>query len=293
MSRELRRVSLDFAWPLNKVWGGYKKPAQLEEIPCPDCSEGVGVGYAPRAKYLYGLWYGYVPFHPSETGSTPFMADTPAVRACAERNIEHAPGYYGVGESAVQREAQRLANLFNGSWSHHLSQDDVDALVDGGRLVDFTHTFDRVNRWQPKDPPVRPTAAEVNVWSLDGMGHDSINAHVAIEARCEREGASVTCLTCDGNGSIEAYTGQRAEADAWKWIEPPTGEGYQLWETCSEGSPVSPVFETMEELCDYAAANCSTFGRDTASADQWREMLDEGWVRSEYVTSDGKRHIFS
>ena len=33
--------------------------------------------------------------------------------------------------------------------------------------------------------------------------------------------------------------------------EPPKGDGYQLWETTSEGSPASPVFETLDKLCEW------------------------------------------
>ena len=35
--------------------------------------------------------------------------------------------------------------------------------------------------------------------------------------------------------------------------EPPEGEGWQVWETVSEGSPVTPVFATSNELVDYLA----------------------------------------
>ena len=31
-------------------------------------------------------------------------------------------------------------------------------------------------------------------------------------------------------------------------VDPPNGDGYQLWETTSEGSPVSPVFESIDAL---------------------------------------------
>lgn len=34
-------------------------------------------------------------------------------------------------------------------------------------------------------------------------------------------------------------------------VEPPEGEGWQVWETVSEGAPVSPVFTTGEDLVDY------------------------------------------
>ena len=37
--------------------------------------------------------------------------------------------------------------------------------------------------------------------------------------------------------------------------EPPKGEGYQLWNTTSEGSPISPVFETLDKLCEWCEVN--------------------------------------
>jgi hypothetical protein len=163
-------------------------------------------------------------------------------------------------------------------WSHHLSQDDVDALVAGGRLMDFTHRFIPETRWQKIEPPVRPTAAQVNEWSLAGFGHDSINAMIAVQARCEREGFSDTCPACEGHGSTEAYEGQRAEAEAWKPSEPPMGEGWQLWETVSEGSPVSPVFATSGELIAWMS--------DTERGDEWvpadvaAKFVSHGWAPS-------------
>lgn len=34
-------------------------------------------------------------------------------------------------------------------------------------------------------------------------------------------------------------------------VDPPAGDGWQLWETVSEGSPISPVFPTPEGLIDF------------------------------------------
>src|SRR5689334_2430829 len=42
MGRELRRVPLDFDWPLDKTWHGYLMPDALDEERCPDC-DGRGV----------------------------------------------------------------------------------------------------------------------------------------------------------------------------------------------------------------------------------------------------------
>jgi hypothetical protein len=265
---------MDFAWPMNKVWDGYLTPDRFDETPCPDCKNG----YSPQAQHLHDLWYGKLPFDPVSTGSTPWRHDSPAVRAFAERNVAQAPDFYGTGEAATMREAQRLADLFNAAWCHHLSQDDVDALVAAGRLRDFTHTWSREDGWQKKEPPAVPTAEQVNEWSLRGFGHDAINASVAVRARCEREGVDPTCATCQGHGSAEAYPGQRAEAEAWEPTAPPQGEGWQLWETVSEGSPISPVFATAEELAGWMS--------DPARGDRWvppaaaAKFVADGWAPS-------------
>lgn len=283
MGRQVRRVPLDFDWPLNKVWEGYLMPDRFDEVECPDCENG----YSPQAQNLYDLWYGKIPFDPASTGSTPWRHDSPAVRAFAERNQSNAPDYYGTGEAATVREAQRLANLFNASWSHHIhiSQDDVDALVAGGRLYDFTHVVVPGKGWQPKNPAVTPTAAEVNEWSIRGMGHDAINASVVIRARCEREGVDDTCPTCQGHGSTEAYPGQRAEAEGWQSTEPPEGEGWQLWETVSEGSPISPVCATPEDLAYWMSSPAYTWGAvktddDRPTYDTALRFITAGWAPS-------------
>jgi hypothetical protein len=272
MGREIKRVPLDFDHPLKQVWPGYLMPDAFDEDSCPDRKNG----YSPHAQDLHDLWYGYLPFDPASTGSTMLTSTTPAVRERAERNVASAPEFYGVGEWAIEREARRLADLFNGSWSHHLAQADVDALVAGGRLMEFTHTWSPETRWRKIDPPVTPSAEQVNEWSLRSFGHDSINAHVAVAARCDREGFPERCATCQGHGSIETHPGQRAAAEAWERSEPPTGEGWQLWETVSEGSPVSPVFADADGLAVWMS--------DPERGDRWvpqdvaAKFIADGWA---------------
>lgn len=67
-------------------------------------------------------------------------------------------------------------------------------------------------------------------------------------------------------------------SETWTPTDPPIGGGYQLWETTSEGSPKSPVFATLDELCAWCETNATTFGDNRATAEQWREMLDDGFV---------------
>jgi hypothetical protein len=261
VGRDVKRVPIGWDWPLDKVWSGYQFTALEEEryreVDCPECENG----YSPLGKYLHDLWYGKVPFRPQDNGSTPLTPYDRAVYEIARRNVEQAPRFYGgTSEDVILREARRLAELWNGMWSHHLNQADVDALIEAGRLMDFTHTVTPGVGWQPIEPRPVITPQQVNEWSLRWFGHDSINAKCAVDARCAREGQPSTCQTCGGHASLERYPGQRAEAEAWERTEPPTGEGWQLWETVSEGSPISPVFGSAEELAQWMASPAYTWG---------------------------------
>jgi hypothetical protein len=244
MGREIRRVPLDFNWPLEKPWKGFIND-RYAATPCGACE---GRGDSPEARAMQDRWYGYVPFRPEDRGSTPFSPDDYLIKGRAERNVAASPTYYGAGDSGVQREAQRLADLYNSQWMHHLNDDDVAALIEGGRLMDFTHDWSREGGWAPKVPLIVPSAAEVNEWSLNGFGHDSINSWVVIKAECARMGVPNTCATCAGNGEIWPTAEAKAHYEAWESTPPPEGEGWQLWETVSEGSPVSRVYATEQEF---------------------------------------------
>lgn len=277
MGREVKRVPLDFNHPVRVTWPGFLMPDTLNEKKCWHCD---GSGYSGFARHQHARWYGNVPFDPSETGSTRLTPQTPAVRAFAERNVGHSPDFYGTGEWVIVREARRLADLWNGMWSHHLHQDDVDALIAGGRLYDFTHTFTRGEGWKPIDPSPVVTAEQVNTWSLHGFGHDGINSSVAVQAACERAGEPLLCNKCDGHGSHERYPGQRAEAEAWEATGPPEGEGWQLWETVSEGSPISPVFASAEQLATWMTRNDCTVNGPVRPFDAALKFVMAGWAPS-------------
>jgi hypothetical protein len=285
MGRELRRVPLDFSWPINKTWEGFLNPLYAA-AKCKACN---GSGYAIAARRLSNRWYGNVnpPFRPEDNGSIPFKPEDEAVMAFAKRNVAHSPNYYGTGADAVRREAERLCQNFNRSWSHHLNTDDVAALIKANRLYDFTHTFDPVNRWQPKVPPYVPTPHEVNIWSISGMGHDAINQSVCVRAECERRGVAVTCASCDGNGDIWPTVAAKEAYDAWEQIDPPSGDGYQIWETVSEGSPISPVFASPEELARHMAGT-KWGGDDGTPYETWLAFIrGPGWAPSGMLSAAG------
>ncbi len=340
MSRNLKRVPLDFAWPLDKAWKGYLNPLDAEVQKCPDCE----LGYAkPHAALFYAQWYGREPFDPIAYGAVPLTIDHPQIAARARHNVLGHPSYYvspaeqeveaarkrkiaelseedlkkildnplpaeGVEDlvddlmqrepsfimrEAIRREQARLFDLWRGQWCHHLVQADVDALVAARRLPDFTHrplNADQMAKleaqeaaggsgyWLEESNGYHPTTDEVNAWSLSGLGHDAINQGVCVKARCAREGVPYQCPTCHGSAEVWPSAEVKAQHAAWEPTEPPPGEGYQLWQDCSEESPISPVFATLDELCAWAAENATTFGSFKASAKEWKKMLDGGVV---------------
>lgn len=69
--------------------------------------------------------------------------------------------------------------------------------------------------------------------------------------------------------------------DFEKYKGPPKGDGFQLWETTSEGSPMSPVFGTLDELCSWCEENATVFAEIKKTKDEWKKMFQEDFVRAE------------
>lgn len=285
MGRELKRVALDFEWPLDKVWEGYLNPYYEKKLECPHCD---GSGSTPEAKFLADQWYGKVPFKPEDRGSVPYTSDHPVVMSVACRNVAYSPSFYGEGSLAVLREAERLVKHLNRGWNHHLNELDVAALLEAGRLWDFTRHWDsEARKWVDNDPVVIPTPQQVNDWSLSGMGHDSINQWAVVGAECERRGIVSSCPHCDGEGATWPSKEDEAACEAWVKTEPPVGEGWQMWETVSEGSPISPVFETPEELAGYMTGR-KWGGDDGTPYETWLTFITKvGFSVSLIGTSEG------
>lgn len=61
-----------------------------------------------------------------------------------------------------------------------------------------------------------------------------------------------------------------------------------MYEDTSEGTPISPAFETPEELAAWLfSTNASAFGDMTASYEQWLSTCKEGRVPSMVIDSTG------
>ena len=199
MGREVKRVPLDFDWPMKEIWKGYINDRPDTSKKCVLCG---GTGNSRQYQHLHDQWYGYVPFDPVRRGVPLLSEKDPAVQAFAKRNVERAPEFYGTDHVAIQYEATRLASMWRKQWCHHLNQDDINALIEAGRLMDFTDTWTQGEGWKPKVPAYIPTPKEVNKWLILSMGHDAINAWVCIKAECKRNGWETSCAMCEGEGHI-------------------------------------------------------------------------------------------
>ncbi len=61
-----------------------------------------------------------------------------------------------------------------------------------------------------------------------------------------------------------------------------------MYETTSEGTPISPAFETAEELARWLTDNhASTFASMTATYEQWLGMIKVGYSVASMIVQDG------
>ncbi len=250
MGRILKRVPLDFKWTLNQKWKGYLNP--YRSYRCETCDGG---GYNVETKKIYDEWYGF-------------------------DNAVYKPNPY-------RPNARYNVRAHN----NNITESEVEALVRGGRLSDLMdgwyHFNDEKNvwekcdrslpqgqRWVECDQPTFPTPEEVNIWNMTGMGHDAINASICVRTIAQERGVYGMCECCDGDGEIWFSDEIKELSYNWERVDPPVGEGYQMWENTSEGSPQSPVFETLDELCEWCSENASIFGTSQfVSKEEWMKCL--------------------
>ena len=59
---------------------------------------------------------------------------------------------------------------------------------------------------------------------------------------------------------------------------------YMMYETCSEGTPISPAFKTPEELARWLADNnASAFAGQGASYESWLRICKGGYAPSAII----------
>lgn len=253
MGREVKRVALDFDWPLGEVWGGYLMPEELHLPECPDCRyDGVhSSGWSLDAHHINSTFY------------------------------------------AHQIGGPRGEEL---AWNNKITQAEVEMLIENHRLSTFGPFYDRHELPEPDENGSRltltrnnrpaPTAEQVNKAQTDHFVHDCINRMLLVEHRCKQLNVPSNCPTCNGKGEVGTPE-QRAKYDAWEETEPPEGEGWQLWETTSEGSPTSPIFETADELAMWMSKNPCGFARSTPTLEAAQAFVKAGWAPSMIADHNG------
>lgn len=248
-NRTVKRVPLDFKWPMSKVWKGYVNPNSGPR----DCRACNGSGLNPQTNQISEDFYDHEGF--------------------GERWM------YAYGVDPEGRPASRPPWAIRGecrAWENNITQDEVEALVKAGRLMDFTHTWTPGVGWKRREDGYVPTAAEVNAWNARGGmgGHDCINRWILIKARAKRLGVYGKCVVCKGKGQTKLPRKMKKAYNGWESYEPPTGEGWQLWETVSEGSPISVVCATADELAEWCFKNTDGIGPgDNTPLATWKRLI--------------------
>ena len=114
-----------------------------------------------------------------------------------------------------------------------------------GRRCDTIFGHDACDRWDATKKIIQAAGLNPNEWGI--------------------------CKHCKGEAIDPA---SKEQYDKWKSTEPPIGEGYQCWETVSEGSPISPVFKTLDKLCQWLANNPKGITANLSKED-WIDALQE------------------
>lgn len=299
MGRELMRVPLDFDWPLHMIWKGYWSPYQSQK--CAVCN---GKGTAPVYRALYDAWYGFENDRPKggealevweanfkwvdklEQDEVNHLCDKDRlVNFCCDWRV---PNFEEWDELERERRADARRRWLRQPWSSIKEW----VLVKLGRKEIYKPDPERPRhmRRRHQDRSLYYPPAELVNANAVGMlgGHDSINHWIAVDYRARKLGIPEDewyCKFCDGEGRV--WFSKKHERLAERWYEherydPPNGPGFQLWETVSEGSPISPVFATGEEMIEYLIDELG-FNREASI----KFVEETGWAPS-MITTRGK-----
>lgn len=263
MGREIRRVPLDFAWPLEKVWEGFLNPHYRE---CPEAlKNNCHAGYTNAGKWLDAI--------------------ARLIAIVGEEAYQNKPEYH----ERWKKTGRIYPHPYLKEWPQapHVEM----SWKDCQRLHAIKDKFEKeraLHAWFQNNPPkllnldeemadfVKRLANGRDLWPAGGMTSYEIWKALIKAAGVDEETWGV-CSVCKGEGMDPAV---REKYEAWEETPPPAGKGWQVWETVSEGSPVSPVFPTRDLLVGWLIAQ----GYSQEAAEEFSRA---GWAPSA-VFADGK-----
>jgi hypothetical protein len=166
--------------------------------PSKDCTTCNGKGMHPDAQWISESWY-----HHSSPFTVPDEGEREAKAVLEGFGSRFTDPVVGRGQLPPDDVLAKYGPAFHehcvstmengGEWCTNLTQDEVDALLEHGRLFDFKGRH--------------PTAAEINaIAKKSHMLHDAINSWICIRTRCERLGVPMECPDCVGNDG-QIFTG--------------------------------------------------------------------------------------
>lgn len=239
MGRLLKRVPLDFDWPMKSIWKGYINP--FHSVDCPYCHDDVNDysdGLSKEARQYRRRFYGY-------------QNNWPYIQHPYRSNERYCP-------KALPYSMEKWEYDFMVSDENPYKDELFGKDVKIPAYEDVADFFLR-NRWMD-------------------MQFDHCMESALIQEYCRRNGYDYLCPHCHGDGQLWYSEEVKQLSENFKKMEPPIGDGYQLWENTSEGSPQSPVFATLDELCEWCGNNATTFGDYTATKEEWKQMLTDDFV---------------
>lgn len=272
MGRTLRRVPVDFQWPLNKVWKGFINP---HFKPCPGENETCFGGYTAAGKWLDSVCR-FIALLAEQAEMAPRAEQMKA------RGITYPHPYLENFEQAPHTELPRAIYA---------------ELSDVQDRTERHNAFLKAYKKHPSKLLPLTTELQTLIEALSGEKAEGMLGSNISYALFKRllEFAKVDhdtwgiCPICKGHAKdpsiYEAY-------ENWKAEDPPTGEGFQLWETTSEGSPISPVFDNLDALCAWCEDNATTMGSAKTSKENWKKMLEDDFVHHSEKADNGDTLIF-
>ncbi len=263
MGREVKRVVAGFDWPVEKVWDGFLNPhyraCPAENVTCFGGQTAAAQWMDAICRFLAGVGVGCVEYpqrdrlrargfnspHPYLTKweQAPHYEIPPDVVVEADKILD-APG-----------EHRRLQSLLAYRLGH---PPEILPLTD--ELLDVLAKFAGVGRSEFEVADCGPS------WP--------IQAAIFRAAGVEREGWG-RCPVCRGDN---LHPDARNAYEAWEVTPVPSGDWWQVWETVSEGSPVTPAFATAAGLVDHLVAVGDAWDQGRGRPG-WERAAAESFVR--------------